>query len=120
MCHQHNNDLSHKNQLVVVFHKQVVSLMQTANQRLGLEVGTGYLHGLPKSCRNTIGSSVERKIQLVHHHDDNAEDTAAVRQGVVEMVPQLEMEVEPDSSQDDVPPEDCSRQPHELGTREDD
>jgi hypothetical protein len=31
---------------------------------LGAEVGRGYLHGLPKSCRNTLGISFERKISV--------------------------------------------------------
>ena len=30
---------------------------------LGAEVGTGYLHGFPKKCRDTDGTSVERKVR---------------------------------------------------------
>lgn len=36
---------------------------------LGAEVGRGYLHVLPKSCRDTLGISFERKISV--HKDDH-------------------------------------------------
>ena len=46
---------------------RVVTLMPTlswgGNGLLGAEVGTGYLHTLPKKCRGTLGSSVERKVR---------------------------------------------------------
>ena len=47
---------------------RVVTLMPTLSWGgrglLGAEIGTGYLHGFPKSCRNTDGASVERKIRM--------------------------------------------------------
>lgn len=92
---------------------RVVSLMQNEEGRLGLEVGTGYLHRLPNACRSTIGTSVERKIKLVH---DAVDGDNAVR-GFVEMEPQLEMEIEETSGPFN--PEDNTRQPHELGNKED-
>jgi hypothetical protein len=47
---------------------RVVTLMPTLSWGgrglLGAEVGTGYLHGFPASCRKTDGASVERKIRM--------------------------------------------------------
>lgn len=47
---------------------RVVTLMPTLSWGgrglLGAEVGTGYLHGFPKTCRGTDGASVERKIRM--------------------------------------------------------
>lgn len=47
---------------------RVVTLMPTkswgGSGLLGAEVGTGYLHRFPKSCRGTDGKSVERKIRM--------------------------------------------------------
>jgi hypothetical protein len=47
---------------------RVVTLMPTLSWGgrglLGAEIGTGYLHGFPKSCRNTDGASVERKVRM--------------------------------------------------------
>lgn len=47
---------------------RVVTLMPTltwgGRGLLGAEIGTGYLHGFPKSCRNTDGASVERKVRM--------------------------------------------------------
>jgi len=47
---------------------RVVTLMPTLSWGgrglLGSEVGTGYLHRFPKSCRGTDGLSVERKIRI--------------------------------------------------------
>ena len=47
---------------------RVVTLMPTltwgGQGLLGAEVGTGYLHRFPKSCRGTDGASVERKIRM--------------------------------------------------------
>lgn len=47
---------------------RVVTLMPTLSWGgrglLGAEVGTGYLHGFPKSCRSTDGASVERKVRM--------------------------------------------------------
>ena len=46
---------------------RVVTLMPTLSWGgpglLGAEVGTGYLHRLPRTCRGTLGSSVERKVR---------------------------------------------------------
>jgi len=49
---------------------RVVNLMPTLNWEggnglLGAEVGTGYLHGLPFHCRNSIGKSLEREVKNV-------------------------------------------------------
>ncbi|KAL3805774.1 hypothetical protein ACHAW5_000024 [Stephanodiscus triporus] len=47
---------------------RVITLMPTLSWGgrglLGAEVGTGYLHGFPKACRGTDGTSVERKIRM--------------------------------------------------------
>ena len=47
---------------------RVVTLMPTLSWGgrglLGAEIGTGYLHGFPKSCRETDGASVERKVRV--------------------------------------------------------
>mmetsp|Transcript_29046 Transcript_29046/g.59643 ORF Transcript_29046/g.59643 Transcript_29046/m.59643 type:complete len:383 (-) Transcript_29046:36-1184(-) len=47
---------------------RVVTLMPTLSWGgrglLGAEVGTGYLHRFPKSCRGTDGRSVERKVKM--------------------------------------------------------
>lgn len=47
---------------------RVVTLMPTnswgGRGLLGAEVGTGYLHGFPKSVRDTDGKSVERKVRM--------------------------------------------------------
>lgn len=47
---------------------RVVTLMPThswgGRGLLGAEVGTGYLHGFPKSVRETDGKSVERKVRM--------------------------------------------------------
>ena len=47
---------------------RVVTLMPTLSWGgrglLGAEVGTGYLHRFPKSCRGTDGASIERKVRM--------------------------------------------------------
>lgn len=47
---------------------RVVTLMPTLSWGgrgyLGAQVGTGYLHRFPKSCRGTDGTSIERKIRM--------------------------------------------------------
>jgi hypothetical protein len=94
---------------------RVVALMPTNSWGgaglLGAEVGTGYLHRLPNSCRSSIGKSVERKVRWTMNDYGGPE-------GHVEMEPQLEMEMD-DEASGQTTPEDCARQPHELGTRED-
>jgi len=55
---------------------RVVPLMPTLSWGgkglLGAEVGTGYLHRLPKSVRSTGGSSLERKVRYIaNNNDDN-------------------------------------------------
>ncbi|CAJ1951650.1 unnamed protein product [Cylindrotheca closterium] len=93
---------------------RVVALMPTTKWRrgggmLGAEVGTGYLHRLPHSCRTTVGQSVERKVRAaeVHQNDDKP-------QKVPVMESHLEMEIE----QGTTGPESMAKQPHELGTVE--
>jgi len=92
---------------------RVVALMPTltwgGGGLLGAEVGTGYLHRLPNSCRSTIGMSVERKVRWAN---ENADGTHTRNSGLVEMEPHLEMEVEKDV------PSCRTRQPHELGRYE--
>ena len=47
---------------------RIVTLMPTLSWGgrglLGAEVGTGYLHRFPKSCRGTDGASIERKVRM--------------------------------------------------------
>lgn len=89
---------------------RVVALMPTLTWGgaglLGAEVGTGYLHRLPNSCRSTIGTSVERKVRWTN---ENSDGTHTRNAGLVEMEPHLEMEVEKDTHAS------RTRQPHELG-----
>lgn len=92
---------------------------------LGAEVGTGYIHGLPNKCRNTIGQSVERKVRWTGKSTaeadagDQGESTtpaAAGDNGTFEMEPHLEMELDVDNSEEMTLPESSTKQPHELGT----
>jgi len=50
---------------------RIVALMPTwswgGKGLLGAEVGTGYLHRLPRECRATGGTSVERKVRWTRH-----------------------------------------------------
>lgn len=62
---------------------------------LGAEVGTGYLHRLPATSRNTSGSSIERRVRYVNANDELAEKDNQI----LEMEPQLEME--PDEVEDE-------------------
>jgi len=86
---------------------RVVSLFPTfswGGGLLGAEVGTGYLHRLPSSCRRTSGTSQERKVRYVSgvNKDDDAQGTtnpiakpvnSAQRSAPrLEVEPQLEME----------------------------
>ena len=80
---------------------------------LGAEVGTGYLHRLPNSCRSSIGQSVERKVRWTNAGSDAG--VAAGNATIIEMEPHLEMEVEKDEITGHSSPEDGTRQPHELG-----
>ena len=93
---------------------RVVALMPTCSWGgaglLGAEVGTGYLHRLPTSCRSSIGKSIERKVRWSNHNFKGVE-------GRVEMEPHLEMEMD-DEGTGHSNPEDFARQPHELGTTE--
>lgn len=73
---------------------------------LGGEVGTGYLHRLPHSCRGTIGSSVERKVRAAESDQNKAEKVPV-------MESHLEMEIEQGAED----PHNKNKQPHELGTR---
>jgi len=83
---------------------------------LGAEVGTGYLHRLPNSCRSTIGQSIERKVRWTNGDSGDGRETGNA--AMVEMEPHLEMEVEKDELTGYSNPEDGTRQPHELGTTE--
>jgi len=83
---------------------------------LGAEVGTGYLHRLPRHVRATDGASVERKVRYVqqpqsksHQHDvdgsrreetkaANGHSEAPARTTVLEYEPQLEMEPSEDEN----------------------
>lgn len=40
----------------------IPSLKWGGNGLLGAEIGRGYLHSLPKNCRNTLGVSFDRKV----------------------------------------------------------
>lgn len=89
---------------------RVVSLMPTnswGGGMLGAEVGTGYLHRLPHSCRGTIGQSVERKVTTKESHQNDKSEKVPV------MESHLEMEIE----QGSIEPHNKNRQPHELGKR---
>jgi hypothetical protein len=104
---------------------RVVALLPTyswgnGNGLLGAEVGTGYLHKLPKRACETIGTSVERKVRWTGSADDSGQEagSSSQPQAPLEMEPHLEMEVG-ESSDSEVAarrPEDSMRQPHELGT----
>jgi len=72
---------------------------------LGAEVGQGYLHRLPHTCRSTVGQSVERKVRTQFNKND---ETKKIRTPVMER--HLEMEIEKSTN-----PEQVSKQPHELG-----
>jgi hypothetical protein len=111
---------------------RVISLMPTyswgGRGMLGAEVGTGYLHRLPNSCRSTVGSSVERKVRLTKttampSRPSPADPTdiaggEASEQTVLELEPHLEMEVEKDANNLPQTPEDITKQPHQLGTHQ--
>lgn len=78
---------------------RVVALMPTwswgGNGLLGAELGTGYLHRLPSSSRDTTGSSVERKVRWVGmkpKHPSEQKDFSEQKE-TLEVEPQLEMEV---------------------------
>jgi hypothetical protein len=120
---------------------RVVPLMPTYNWGvgrglLGAEVGTGYLHRLPNSCRSTIGHSVERKVRWMNKggtkdatsttNSTDANATTATTttgedhpqptdQTLLEMEPHMEMEVEKDANNQHLNPEDVIKQPHQLG-----
>jgi GRASP55/65 PDZ-like domain len=74
---------------------RVVALMPTYNWGdgrglLGAEVGTGYLHRLPATSRNTSGTSIERRVRYVNENEAAIEK----QDQILEMEPQLEMEPE--------------------------
>jgi hypothetical protein len=111
---------------------RVISLMPTyawgGRGMLGAEVGTGYLHRLPNSCRSTVGQSVERKVRLTRTlavestpHPTEPTDGAggeASERTLLELEPHLEMEVEKDANNLPQTPEDTTKQPHQLGTHQ--
>jgi hypothetical protein len=71
---------------------RVVTLMPTnswgGRGLLGAEVGTGYLHGFPKSVRETDGKSVERKVRL------GVRPTEAIAEGEHNIDDQVKSELE--------------------------
>ena len=92
---------------------RVVGLLPTYswgdhNSLLGAEVGTGYLHRLPSTCRSTIGQSVERKVQVLVANDDDGD--VNLNEGNVQMEHHLEMEIDTEESI-----EESTKQPHQLG-----
>jgi len=100
---------------------RVVGLLPTyswGNQDslLGAEVGTGYLHRLPTSCRNSIGQSVERKVQVLVEKDKHDGGNLDLNEETVQMEPHLEMEV--DSEDTALRTEASTKQPHQLGRAE--
>jgi len=88
---------------------------------LGAQVGTGYLHRLPAAVQNTSGASVQRKVRHMACHTDksnNKSDTPSKSKTptttvarspndpskgttLVEVEPQLEMEICNDDDSDD-------------------
>lgn len=89
---------------------RVVPLMPTwswgGKGLLGAEVGTGYLHRLPHSARNTSGSSMARKIRYVQGKRDESSDNE--KPGSLEHEPQLELETEEGGPGTLASPEDVS------------
>ena len=87
----------------------------------GAAVGQGYLHRLPKSCRNTMGKSIERTVS-VHNRDQSLSDSNIVHE------PTLEMEVDdddddvglaaktPNNSNSNTNHRSREVQPHQLGS----
>jgi len=75
---------------------RVVALMPTwswgGNGLLGAEVGTGYLHRIPASCRGTLGGSVERKVRWVGGSKSGPTTPQSQQTEAFELEPQLEME----------------------------
>lgn len=95
---------------------RVVGLLPTYswgdhNSLLGAEVGTGYLHRLPTSCRDTIGQSIERKVQVINGDGGTSE----WNQATVQMEPHLEMEVDEDEEDVGIRTAASTKQPHQLG-----
>ena len=89
---------------------RVVALMPTlawgGKGLLGAEVGTGYLHRLPNSCRTTLGGSVERRVRWIGasgptspattattiSNNNTTSDNLLQQAATLELEPQLEME----------------------------
>ncbi|KAG7367611.1 GRASP55/65 PDZ-like domain containing protein [Nitzschia inconspicua] len=97
---------------------RVVGLLPTYswgehNSLLGAEVGTGYLHRLPTSCRGTIGQSIERKVQLIQ---SDGGDDSDLNQHTIQMEPHLEMEIDEDDEDIGCRTAASTKQPHQLGT----
>lgn len=61
----------------------VPSVKWGGNGLLGAEIGRGYLHRLPKSCRDTLGVSFERKVLV---NNDNETSCGAVDLKLNDMV----------------------------------
>jgi hypothetical protein len=97
---------------------RVVALMPTwswgGNGLLGAEVGTGYLHRIPGSCRNTLGGSVERRVRWIGGKSPQTpqqQQTAAL-----EVEPQLEMEPHHDDEENETPTQTPLERDESLGT----
>lgn len=106
---------------------RVVALMPGYNWGgrglLGAEVGTGYLHRLPNSCRSTTGLSMERKVRWAQNGNPDVVDSNGgnTDQQILEIEPVLEMELQDDEdgcAASRSNPEGVTRQPHELGNTE--
>ena len=87
---------------------RVVALMPTwswgGKGLLGAEVGTGYLHRLPGTCRTTLGGSVERKVRWVGGSKNNGPISPQLLQqagAALELEPQLEMEPPDDDEEEE-------------------
>jgi GRASP55/65 PDZ-like domain len=85
---------------------RVVALMPTwswgGNGLLGAEVGTGYLHRLPGSCRGTLGGSVERRVRWIGGSKTGPMSPSQLQQAAtLELEPQLEMEPNHEDDEDE-------------------
>jgi len=84
---------------------RVVALMPTwswgGNGLLGAEVGTGYLHRLPGSCRGTLGGSVERRVRWIGGNKNGPTSPQLQQAAALELEPQLEMEPNHEEEEED-------------------
>lgn len=96
---------------------RVVALMPTwswgGNGLLGAEVGTGYLHRIPGSCRSTLGGSVERRVRWIGGSKNNGPPNSGNKgqresKENLQQLPQLELEPQLEMEQ----PEDSEEEEH--------